>query len=36
MKKNSIMANKMFRNILTAGTIAVAMAFGFSACSDEI
>lgn len=36
MKKNSIMVNKMFRNILTAGTIAVAMTFGFTACSDEL
>ena len=36
MKKNSIMVNKMFRNILTAGTIAVAMTFGFTACSDEM
>ena len=36
MKKNSIMVNKMFRNILTAGTIAIAMTFGFTACSDEL
>lgn len=35
MKKNSVMVNKMFKNILTAGTIAIAMTFGFTACNED-
>ena len=36
MKTKSNMVNKMFMNILTAGTFAFAMTFGFTSCSDEL
>ena len=36
MKTKKNLVNKMFMNILTAGTFAVAMTFGLTACSDEL
>jgi hypothetical protein len=36
MKTKKILVNSMFKNILTAGTVAFAMIFGFTACSDEL
>ena len=36
MKTKNNMVNKMFMNIVTAGTFAFAMTFGFTACSDEL
>lgn len=36
MKTMNNMVKKMTKSILTAGTFACAMAFGFTACSDEL
>ena len=36
MKTKKNLVNKMFMNILTAGTFAVAMTFGLTACNDEL